>query len=99
MLLAFEAVAAESIVAAVERGRVGASSSVLGNNVVSPSTILSGKPSDRFAERLPQTASSEKWSQAGSDRFLQRYGLNDGLVPVVAYDPQRSGASPFEDVT
>ena len=31
--------------------------------------------------------------------FLQRYGLNDGQVPVVAYDPQRSGASTFEDVT
>ena len=31
--------------------------------------------------------------------LLQRYGLNDGQVPVVAYDPQRSGAAPFEDVT
>ena len=69
MLLAFEAVAAESIVAAVERGRVGASSSVVGNNLFSPSTILSGNhTSVRFAsppQRLPQTASSEKWRQAG----------------------------------
>ena len=70
MLLAFEAVAAESIVAAVERGRVGASSSVVGNNVLfPPSTILSGNhTSVRFAsppQRLPQTASSEKWRQAG----------------------------------
>ena len=31
--------------------------------------------------------------------FLKRYGLDDGQVPVVAYDPQRSGASTFEDVT
>ena len=31
--------------------------------------------------------------------FLARYGLDDGQVPVVAYDPQRSGAAPFADVT
>ena len=31
--------------------------------------------------------------------FLARYGLDDGQVPVVAYDPQRSGAAPFEDVS
>ena len=58
MLLAFEAVAAESVVAAVERGRVGASSSVVGNNVLfSPSPILSGKPHIR-PFRLPTSAAA-----------------------------------------
>ena len=50
----------------------------------------------------------EKTLERFGERFLDRVftpeerrkaGLNDGLVPVVAYDPQRSGAAPFEDVT
>ena len=78
MLLAFEAVAAESIVAAVERGRVGASSSVVGNNVLfSPSTILSGKPHIR-PFRLPTSAAAADGElrevEAGGARQLHLRG-------------------------
>ena len=78
MLLAFEAVAAESIVAAVERGRVAASSSVLGDNVLfSPSPILSGKPHIR-PFRLPTSAAAADGElrevEAGGARQLHLRG-------------------------